>query len=598
MFTTSVQNLLQPSNGNKLKYMKKIFLVLFIIIICSFSTFAQNEKSTKTEVINGVEYYLHEIQKGQTFYGISKIYNISVDTIVKYNPEITGTLKIGSVIKIPTYKKVTKTEVKQTNNQTQNQVATPSQWHTVVQGESLYSISKKYNTNIETIKKLNPGISESLSIGQRVEVPSAIKTDQTPIENKNNKTSNDSVKTTTTNVIPAEVKVDIKDSISIKPQESKNKITSDIYIALMVPLYTNQIQNINLGNIKTPTDITNTESFRFIQFYLGFLNGLKQFENKGIAIHLNVYDVSDGVTSVKKIINEPSFSKTHLIVGPLFSSTFIEAQKWADQNGVFIINPFSMQSNIVSKSLYTFKLTCEATAKHENLCKEIETQFPDANIIIVYNKTNDTISVASLKKYFANTKFKNKVKEVVFNEKGVNGINEFYEVNKPNVILNFLSGEATITNYVRRLYELKRDSLYIFCPSEWLSYDNIETEYLQFLNAHFYGDYYVDFRKQETKDFISNFIAEYGTEPTIEGYAFQGFDIATFFVGAMMEYKSDWVNKLDKYNPELLSLKIKFIKKSNESGNENTAIQIVRLCNYELIPFNENCVMDLEERKY
>ena len=578
--------------------MKKIFWVLFIIVICSFSSFSQNEKSTKTEVINGVEYYLHEIQKGQTFYGISKIYSISVDTIIKYNPEITGTLKIGTVIKIPTYKKVTKTEVKQTNNQTQNQVATPSQWHTVVQGESLYSISKKYNTNIETIKKLNPGISESLSIGQRVEVPSTHKTEQTPVENKNVKTTNDTIKTTNTKTIPAEIKIEIKDSISIKPQESKNKITNDIYIALMVPLYTNQIQSINLGNIKTPTDITNTESFRFIQFYLGFLNGLKQFENKGIAIHLNVYDVSDGVTSVKKIINDPSFSKTHLIVGPLFSSTFIEAQKWADQNGVFIINPFSMQSNLVNKSPFTFKLTCQADAKHHNLCKQIETQFPDANIIIVYNKTSDTVAVASLKKYFNETKFKNKVKDVVFNEKGVNGINEFYETNKPNVIINYLNGEATITNYVRRLYELKRDSLYIFCPSEWLSYDNIETEYLQFLNAHFYGDYYVDFRKQETKDFISNFISEYGTEPTIEGYAFQGFDIATFFVGAMMEYKSDWGNKLDKYNPELLSLKLKFTKKGNESGNENTAIQIVRLCNYELIPFNEDCVMDLEERKY
>lgn len=582
--------------------MKKNFFVLFLIIICSFYTFAQNEKSTKIEVINGVEFYVHEIQKGQTFYGISKIYNVPVDTIIAYNPESSVKLKIGSTIKIPTYKKrVPKTETNQTNNQTQKPIATPSEWHTVIQGESLYSISKKYNTTIESIKKLNPGINESLSIGQRIEVPATKKAATTPINSKDtvstnfqkNVTSNDTI----TKII-TEIKAEIKDSILIKTTVLKNNIEKDIYIALMVPLYTNQIQSINLGAIKTPSDITSVPSFKFISFYLGFLEGLKAYENKGITIHLQVYDVSDGVASINKIINEPSFTKTHLIVGPFFSSTFIEAQKWADQNGVFIINPFSMQSNLVGKSPYSFKLTCDNNSKYGILCSKIEQQFPDANILLLYNKTIDTLAIASLKEHFSKSKFKNNVKDVIFNEKGINGINENYIANKPNIIINFINGEATITNYVRRLYELKLDSIYIFCPAEWLTYDNIETEYMQNLNAHFYSDYFVDYRKQVTKDFISNYISEYGTEPTIDSYGFQGYDIATFFVGAMMEYKNDWVNKLNNFSPELTSLTFHFTKNSSESGYENKKIHLIKLCNFELIPFDENCIKNIEDRKY
>ncbi len=579
--------------------MKKILFVLFIFVFCLNTIKAQIEKSTKIEVINGEEFYMHEIQKGQTFYGISKIYNVPVDTIIAYNPESSVKLKIGSLIKIPTYKKRnSKTEPKQIINQTQKPVAIPSQWHTVSQGESLYSISKKYNTSVEAIKKLNSGISESLSIGQRIEVPSSKTTTEITPDVKLPVTIKDTSKQTSVIIHQTEIKVLPKDTLILINAEAKNKITNDIYIALMVPLYTAQIQNINLGNIKSPTDISNTESFRFIQFYLGFLEGLKQFENKGITIHLDVYDVSDGVPAVKKIMNDPNFSKTHLIVGPLFTSTFVEVQKWADKNGVYIVNPFTMQSSIVSKSQFSIKLSCEQNAKCKNLCTEIENQFPDANIILLTNKNSDTVSIDLLKQYFSTTKFKHNIKEVVFTDKGVNGVKENYLENRPNVILNFLNGEATITNYVRRLYELKLDSIYIFCPSEWLAYDNIETEYLQYLNAHFYGDYFVDFRTDKAKEFINDFIAQYGTEPSIEMYAFQGYDIATYFTGAMVQYKNDWITKLGSYNPDLLSLKLNFSKTNNESGFENRAIQIIRICNYELIPFNENCEMDLENRKY
>lgn len=43
--------------------------------------------------------------------------------------------------------------------------------HTVSQGETLYSISKRYNTTVEEIVKFNPGSAEVLSIGQKLIIP-------------------------------------------------------------------------------------------------------------------------------------------------------------------------------------------------------------------------------------------------------------------------------------------------------------------------------------------------------------------------------------------------------------------------------------------
>lgn len=574
--------------------MKKILSIIFITFIIPFSIFSQTEKSTKTEVKNGIEYFVHEIYKGQTLYGISRMYSTPIDSILVHNKEVTSALQIGSLLYIPTNRKPLKAEPQIIESKPRQ-----ATWHTVVQGESLYSISRKYNTSIDELKKMNPGISENLSINQRIEVPS-LKIETTPPTQIENVISTTKPEIETIISEPAkEEKPKQKDSTIItNPTISSNKITNEINIALMVPLFTDQNHSINISNIKSVADINNVQSFKFIQFYLGFLEGIKQFEGSNIKINLRVYDVADGVSAVKKITSESSFAKTHIIIGPLFSSPFGEAQKWANKNGVYIINPFTMQSNVITNSAVTFKLTCNEKEKYSRLSSAIEQQFPNANVILVYNKTKDTNNVSLLKNSFSKTKLKSNLKDVIFNERGINGIKERYENNRPNVIVSFLSGEATITNYVRRLYELKKDSIYLFCPSEWMVYDNIESEYLQSLNAHFYGNYFVDYRSQKTTDFIKNFIQEYNTEPLIESFGFQGYDIATFFIGLMTEYKDEWILNINQNKHDLLSINLSFEKRLEEDGYENTQIQIIKLCNYEFIPYDCNCQMNREEIRY
>ena len=43
--------------------------------------------------------------------------------------------------------------------------------HTVAQGQTLYSISKLYNTTVDEIIKFNPGSAEKLSVGQKLIIP-------------------------------------------------------------------------------------------------------------------------------------------------------------------------------------------------------------------------------------------------------------------------------------------------------------------------------------------------------------------------------------------------------------------------------------------
>ena len=50
---------------------------------------------------NGKKYVLHKVEKGQTLYAISKLYNITVNDIVVANPDAIDGIKAGQELRIP-----------------------------------------------------------------------------------------------------------------------------------------------------------------------------------------------------------------------------------------------------------------------------------------------------------------------------------------------------------------------------------------------------------------------------------------------------------------------------------------------------------------
>jgi LysM repeat protein len=103
----------------------------------------------------------HTVQKGETLYSISRKYGVTVEQIKRWNNMTSNSLNVGEVI-IVSDKPAAK---KNTNTQSNDGV-----YHTVQPKETLYSISKLYNTTVDKIKQLNNMTDNSLSIGQKLRV--------------------------------------------------------------------------------------------------------------------------------------------------------------------------------------------------------------------------------------------------------------------------------------------------------------------------------------------------------------------------------------------------------------------------------------------
>lgn len=88
----------------------------------------------------------YTVQKGDTLYGISKQFGISVDDIKKLNNLTSNTLEAGQVLQIR-----------------ENQSPTT---YTVKKGDNLYVISKRFNIPVSELMKINNLANDSLQIGQ------------------------------------------------------------------------------------------------------------------------------------------------------------------------------------------------------------------------------------------------------------------------------------------------------------------------------------------------------------------------------------------------------------------------------------------------
>lgn len=136
--------------------MKKIAVLFFIFQVFALQAFAQ-------------QYKYHIVKRGETTSEIARQYNISEETIFKYNPDARRGIKPDSKLVVPIGG-----EKQQTPRQTQTREGqhTEFEMHRVKRKETLFSLSQQYNVSIDDIKKYNKHLySQELKKGERIRIP-------------------------------------------------------------------------------------------------------------------------------------------------------------------------------------------------------------------------------------------------------------------------------------------------------------------------------------------------------------------------------------------------------------------------------------------
>lgn len=122
---------------------------------------------------------IHEVQKGETLYSISRSYGVTVDSVKKLNGFSENDIKIGQKIKIPEDTKTVQaaSSASSSNSKTaeidkKSSSASADGSYVVQKGETWFGISRKYGISVAELQKMNEADSSSaLKIGQKLKVP-------------------------------------------------------------------------------------------------------------------------------------------------------------------------------------------------------------------------------------------------------------------------------------------------------------------------------------------------------------------------------------------------------------------------------------------
>lgn len=132
--------------------MKNVLVILsFALAFCNM-TLAQ-------------EFKTHKVQKGETVESIAKQYLVTPFDVIALNPDAKKGISTDMVLIIP------ESKIKSSNDLNENQLARFEE-HKAKRQETLYSISKKYNVEIDEIKKYNTFLyAQNLKRGDKLKIP-------------------------------------------------------------------------------------------------------------------------------------------------------------------------------------------------------------------------------------------------------------------------------------------------------------------------------------------------------------------------------------------------------------------------------------------
>jgi membrane-bound lytic murein transglycosylase D len=105
----------------------------------------------------------HIVIRGETLFSIARLYRLSVDSLISWNQLEGKPLMVDRKLYLQRVSGVT--QVKSSSNQPQYDA-----YHFVQPGETLYSISRKYNITVEQVKSWNRLESNQIEVGQRLQV--------------------------------------------------------------------------------------------------------------------------------------------------------------------------------------------------------------------------------------------------------------------------------------------------------------------------------------------------------------------------------------------------------------------------------------------
>jgi LysM repeat protein len=575
------------------------FIPFLLFVFLSVNSFAQPEKS-EVQWKDGKKFYVHIVQSGQTLYGLTKLYNVTADEITKENPTIaSGGLKVGQKVWIPTGE--TKTETGSSKPPVDSNLAFIS--HTVEKSETLYGISRKYNVTMEELVKYNPGTENGLTLGQILKIPSKPMsvTSEKPIDKVSDSTILHTVLDHETMYsISKRFMVSVEDIKKANNLKNTNISAGDV---LKIPVKKDEIKSVEVRKIEENNDKKVDDELLFrkkdkydvvlllpfnldkpkdaltgisTEFLMGAQIAIDSLNRLGLNATIHVIDAVNDTTAFKNVFSKKEFQSVDLIIGPFIGDNVDITARWCKKNKVLMINPLMGQTSILKSNPYvTNAVSSDITLMH-GLAKHISKNHANDILILVKPDSKDDDLYQAFRQKF-NSLNANKTKLIEINQSDLathikKGMNTVFIVPSRDKVFAMKFMNAVHSNNAKA----GNGNISIFGTKEWVNFDDIKGAFKNKYNFHYASSNDFNYSYDATKQILKKYRAKYNAD--MSKYGAQGFDITYFFLKDIL---------LDGKADAGIMNKISIGSTGAGNGKENKMCFIIKQQDYEYIKVAE-----------
>lgn len=546
-------------------------VLIAISLICSASTYVFSQEYIPTPVtistekikVDGKVCYSHVVLERQTEYSICKAYGVTQEDLYKYNPGLKENgLKKNSIIIIPSQEvvaekvekaeKVERTEkVEKTEKATKPEKSTQKlRKHVVKWYETLEDIAQKYGVTVEAIIELNNIQDPSAITRMKILIPNSGPGEAEKSEVIESKpevqTSKDStvvIESVTDTLTPASTDtLTVKDTVIVKePKTSVN-------FALLLPM------------AATGT----TSKLNYMDFYTGVLFALYNSSNAGIKTDIKVFDTANDA-----VPDSTFFDGCDFVIGPVYNKEFKSIMSHVPAE-LPVISPLDHRTTALTDEYPNMiQAPTNRIYQYRDLVKWLASDVQPTDTVLYISETNarDTVAIREMKEILESSGLRyNEFSYTILQGRSISSalLSRMTRTGNNRVIIESES-EAWVNDLVRNLTILsKKAKIILYSPSKIRSFESIDAENLYTNSLHVCLSYNIDYERPEVKNFLLKYRAIFHTEPTL--FAFQGYDIATYFINLVNQYGYDWREKLEETPMRGLQATFDFHKKANNSA--------------------------------
>lgn len=546
--------------------------------------------------VKGSVYYLHKVLKGHTLYSISKAYGVDIETIKAANPSLSEGLKAGMLLYIPekpsgTAEATDAAPAVQPRRDTVQTTADERGERTAPLGktkaakqkkykkynikwyETLDDVAVKFNVTTEAIIALNGIDPDSGKRIRSVLIPDSayiqefnagrIPEDGEPGTDREERTARHAeVLAPTEESVPAETAVREWEVIP-DPSGTERRIT------LVLPFNASRLT----GSLNAYT----------ADFYAGAMIAAADLKERGLFsnFHLNVIDINR-YGSAWELVADNALSGSDLIIGPISERDMQPIASWARSKRIPVVSPLDLKTASLLQDnpyLYLFPPQSDLALDHQldKIAEASHSSDTTESVTVIYEQgyeRSDIVSQTMSGLAERGIPFKTFKYDFLSGR----GIDSLMSQSLDSVLVNRViipsMSEAFITDALRNLSLIQSSrgySIDVYGMSRWKSFETVELDYFHALDLRLAMSYHIDYNSPEVISFIDKYRAAFNTEPT--SFAFQGYDIMTFFVEAMNALGRDFPDGIAGVRRSLLQSDVMFEQTEPGSGYLNTAFK-------------------------